>query len=103
MTDEDETPDEFAARLRQQWLAGRAIQGFERMHSAFLKYVGDEAPRRAQELMERLDEAPLVPGVSPAKQASAQLMMAWSQALAEGVLVVVALEVAHQEAKGPPP
>ena len=95
-------PDTFPRDLRRQWLSGRAEQIFEELHTAFSKYLADVQPERAKQLLDVLDQAPLVPGQSAKDQAAVHVMMAWSQGLAEGALIAVALQLAREEAREAP-
>ena len=94
--------DDFARQLKKDWLTGRSEQIHERLSQVFRKYLAEDVPTRAQQLVTALDEAPLVPGVSPKDQAATQVMMAWSQAVAEGALVAVAIYLAAEELRDPP-
>jgi hypothetical protein len=96
--------DELSHWLRREGTCGRWEQIHADMASVFQKFVAEQAPRRVQASLEAAENLPLPAGVAPRDADTIRRCIAWSTAIAEGVLVATALYLARHEppaASGP--
>ena len=94
--------------LRKEWLAGRTFQIFERMYERLRDSATEFTEVRLGQILESQPHPEAVrnlrpPGLSLSEETLARISIAYSQAMAEHVLLVVSMELAELETSQQPP
>jgi hypothetical protein len=94
--------DEFGDYLRGEWLVGRASAMYDEMWKVLSDLSQKRTARRQQEILSSTAATLSGSGLNPESEMLLRLVMAHEQAMAENVLLTVAIHLAQHEAPPPP-
>lgn len=89
--------DEFNEYLRGEWLVGRGSAIYDEMWETLSKLALKRTGPRFQQILQTSRATMPMPGLDPETAETARSMVAHTQAMAENVLLAIAIYLARHE------